>query len=1689
MPSYKAMNVATLRAECEQRGINHTGMLKKDMISALCSDNSRMQQERANPADNDDDEVDEGDALPGEDDDDGREPQLGDGELDEHSDSGSVIVGSRPLAGGDLDGLSSMQLEILLERERRETRRMELMAERDMRERDWEIEQERRQQTGSTGQVGPGRQTNNNNDVVNLKGLLPTMYDDEPLHFFNCMERVLELNNVEKASWARYVPAQLSQKAQKAFSRLTLSESRDYEQLKAAVLAFYQLDAQTYLKSFRSYKRHGAESYKMALNRQRDLLNAYCESKQINSFDSLFDSVLMEQCLNSLPDEVRKFVWSKQPTNAYDCAVYADIAFEVSKMNDNTRTANKPYNAAAVGGKQPFQGHAPMQYKSKGLNGTDFGKPFSSLHPQPQKGRSGPSSPMHPQNKKGQHGKQLGCYACGSLDHKYAQCGRAHRNFTAPYCIACGNYHQPNTQCSAPATNPSGVYSSQETSTLFDRTYIIPLYLSGMKCTALRDTGNNGHVLVNRALVRPEQIIPGKFARMKGIFDNGFVKRPIAQVAIRSPHFGYDKDILVEVAVTEMQDGIDVNIGNSLFRQYPQLTDLITLRRQARQTDVQTFRDDSTVHITDAQARLSGQRAVNNDHHDCFDRTDAETTRSEPQQMSVTNTPPSDANNRNGPTGRRDDTAGQQTDSVDAVNNDLHTQNCNEQMTAERVNAVTTRSQTHRGERDSAGTDTTDSDISDEGEGQIRNEGVTHDSDTGQTADPLAEAFKSLRDVNITDNTPINQDISAAAANSAFAADQRQDPTLRSFWVRADTGSTEFYEIQGLLYRKAFPGRLNVHEHVLLLPQGYRKEIINLAHDSKFGAHLGVRKTYERIRELFFFPKMLKAIQKHVKCCHECQMTRPVKVNERQPLEPIEILDKWPFEDVTLDIVGPELPRTRHGNRYLLVIICNVTKWVQAYPIRRITSEAIADKMVEFMTTFGISKIWRMDNMAGFSSELFSVLREKLGIKANFSRPYHFSSHGSIERAILTVESILRKFIQENEKTWDELIPFLLFSLRQVPHSGSKFSPSELVFGRKPRDILDVARETYTNGDIAEKKLKMPTVKYIEKLNAGIAAAIGAAKQNQTQAQTKMKREFDKHCSKRELKPGDKALILLPAGNQKISKTWQGPFSVLKKCEHNNYDIQLPRRVARLHINSLRRYETDESEADSGEAVHMIIDDNETDAADEAELMTPNYDRDGGDDDPLQGITLGSQLTPAQRQQVEELLVQYGDSVLTDRLGRTHLTEHVITLTDQIPVYQKPYPIPDSMRDQVEAEIQKMLQNGVIKIDGNTKYCSPIVIVKKPNNEIRICHNFINLNRKTVDEKYGMTNPAELLSRVAGAKILTRLDMKSMYFQLLISAESQTYTGFQTPEGATYSYVSMPQGLKGAPSTCQRLMNNLLRGTHKYCGTLIDDVIVHSMNFEEHLVHLREVLDRLKFAGLTLNRRKCVVATNHLKLFGHILNDGRLTPDEDKVQVIKTWPVPKTKRELKSFVGLTGFFRQYIPRYAQIAFPLTEMLKNDSPNKLKWGQQQQQAFDTLRQTLMRKPVLRAPDPSKPYDLMVDSSKVALSAILLQTENDESDTRYAIAFASRKLSPSERRRPIIELEVMAIIFGLKKYEQWIYNRPVSVFSDHRPLQWLNSLVKHSPKLARFALILQSYNITTTYVPGHLQVADCLTRLTD
>ena len=251
---------------------------------------------------------------------------------------------------------------------------------------------------------------------------------------------------------------------------------------------------------------------------------------------------------------------------------------------------------------------------------------------------------------------------------------------------------------------------------------------------------------------------------------------------------------------------------------------------------------------------------------------------------------------------------------------------------------------------------------------------------------------------------------------------------------------------------------------------------------------------------------------------------------------------------------------------------------------------------------------------------------------------------------------------------------------------------------------MDIARETWENGDPVTDKLKLSTIQYIEKLQRNIKTAMSMASENMQQAQHKMKTQFDKQCSVRVLQPGDKALLLRPSSSSKIMAEWIGPIDVLQRCENDNYKVKIGKRIAKYHINSLRKYH--EAETDCHATTVNVIIDADTDDCDD--LITPDINTDGDADacDALCDVSLGDKLTSEERSQLLQLLGQYGD-VLTEKLGRTDWTEHVIRVTDDTPVYQTSYRIPDAMRDQVEYELRDMLQNGIIKFDDETKYKSP----------------------------------------------------------------------------------------------------------------------------------------------------------------------------------------------------------------------------------------------------------------------------------------------------------------------------------------------------------------------------------------------
>jgi len=309
------------------------------------------------------------------------------------------------------------------------------------------------------------------------------------------------------------------------------------------------------------------------------------------------------------------------------------------------------------------------------------------------------------------------------------------------------------------------------------------------------------------------------------------------------------------------------------------------------------------------------------------------------------------------------------------------------------------------------------------------------------------------------------------------------------------------------------------------------------------------------------------------------------------------------------------------------------------------------------------------------------------------------------------------------------------------------------------------------------------------------------------------------------------------------------------------------------------------------------------------------------------------------------------------------LIQHEIELIDDSICYQQPYRVPEALRDAVEQELTRLLDADILEYDDESRYNSPMIVIEKPTGGIRIVNNFIKLNSKTVTEPYLMTNMNQLLARAAGCRYITRIDLSLAYFQVILNPNSRKYTAFQTEIGGL-RYKRIAMGLKNAPATCQKLMNKILRGLYRYAGSLLDDIVIFSTEFEQHLNHVEQVLKRLRDAGLTANPKKCIFASNELRLLGRHLKDCKVYPDPTKVQVMTEYPVLTTKAKLKSYLGLTSFFRSYIPHYAEIAFPLTELTAKNKPDKLKWGTQEQIAFERLKQALLTKPVLRPPDMTK-----------------------------------------------------------------------------------------------------------------------------
>jgi len=307
-------------------------------------------------------------------------------------------------------------------------------------------------------------------------------------------------------------------------------------------------------------------------------------------------------------------------------------------------------------------------------------------------------------------------------------------------------------------------------------------------------------------------------------------------------------------------------------------------------------------------------------------------------------------------------------------------------------------------------------------------------------------------------------------------------------------------------------------------------------------------------------------------------------------------------------------------------------------------------------------------------------------------------------------------------------------------------------------------------------------------------------------------------------------------------------------------------------------------------------------------------------------------------------------------------------------------------------------------------------------------------------------------------------------------------TTFITHKGL-YRFTVMPFGLINAPATFSRIMRKVLKGLKNHHNYL-DDVLEHTRGWSDHVTSLREFLERVRAANLALKPSKCFVGFTALVFLGHKVSQGGLSPSEDLVCKIKQAAAPTTKKQLRSFLGLVNYYRVFVPHFAAIAAPLTDLTRKGSPNTLVWTDIQDQAFHTLKEAVSNPPVLRLPDVQKPFILQTDASSEGIGAILLQ---EEDQIKHPIAFASKKLLRREQNYSTIEREALAIVWGVQKFSHYLLGTHFVLETDHHPLQYLHQAKFQSGRLMRWSLVMQPYRFTVRAIKGSENVgADFLSR---
>ncbi|GFS53716.1 retrovirus-related Pol polyprotein from transposon 297 [Trichonephila clavipes] len=863
---------------------------------------------------------------------------------------------------------------------------------------------------------------------------------------------------------------------------------------------------------------------------------------------------------------------------------------------------------------------------------------------------------------------------------------------------------------------------------------------------------------------------------------------------------------------------------------------------------------------------------------------------------------------------------------------------------------------------------------------------------------------------------------------------QNNSEEIKSLYEQAASQvqvTNQVYSLEKELLVKNREDKLGNVVKLIVVPEGLRDPIKSLCHKGT-SAHLGITKSKDKLNRYFYWPNCYRDMERFVKTCDQIQRAGKPNDKKKAPLKLVPVIQEV-FTKLNIDACGP-LPITSKGNRYLITAICMSSKFPEAIPVSDISSVSVTDALLNIFSRMGFPREIQCDQGTSFTSALTTEFFERFGILVRHSSVYHPQSD-PVERFHRTLKRLLRVLCLDAGSEWDKHLPSILLALRTVSHESTRYTPSELGYGKNLRTpetlVMEHWMEPEKEGDLVTEYM----LKLINRLKRCQEVAINKMEE----MQVKRKTWYDKNAVKREFKDGDLVLVLATSRGNKLAVQWIGPGTILNKISETNYLVEIPgrRETSQIyHINMLKPYYK------RPEHVNVIINDETKNSLADQELEIPYLENNSlvyDFEDVIQASELNKHLHDKQMDQLRELLSKYS-KCFSNNPGLTNLVEHEIQLVSDQPVAEK----------EPRPGIDYRKLNGIIR----TEY-------------------------------FPLPNIEERVEKVSAAKFITVLDLSKGYWQIPLSKTAQRYAAFCTSFG-TYRPLRMSFGLKNAPYFFSKHMAELLNGLEDFVVPYLDDIAIFSDTWESHIKHMETVLQRIKRAKLTIKPSKCKFAQQNVKFLGHIVGQGFRTSSEIEVQTVLEFPTSRTKTQIRAFLGIAGYYQKYINLFSVIAAPLTDALKGRAKKgEIKWTTECENAFREIKGKLIDKPVLYAPNFEREFIVQTDALNAGMGAVLTQlTEQGE---ERPIHYLSKKFSEVEKRYCTTEKECASIVFAIKRLHYYLDGNSFLVMTDHNPLVCLNRNVSSNPRLMRWALALQPYNFRIVHRSGKSHKnADSLSR---